>query len=133
MLEANVIFQLREIGPDDLDAAEAKMLKASTPVAIEKSEKDGLFDVYTIASGKTTYRVIRFGYFALCECRDFAFSGTGCKHLPLTFPQVCRKCLRKAVPQRGAKCRACEMSDAPYMPPPPPTEYRSIKVGNIRV
>lgn len=132
MLDASTIFTLREIGPDDLDAAEAKFDKATEPIVVKRKKKDGLFEIYTIASGDRRYEVIRFEFFASCECRDFAFSGTGCKHLPLTFPMVCRKCMRRPVKQRGLKCVACEMADAPYLPPPSP-EYTSIKVGNIRI
>lgn len=131
MLDATAIFSLREIGLEDLDAAEDKLYRATDPISVEASHEDGLFDVYRIASGSRRYDVVRFGYFAFCSCPDFTFSGTACKHLPLTFPLVCRKCLERPVSQRGKKCSSCEMDDAPYLPP---TAHRtSERIGNIRI
>lgn len=129
-LDPSAVFALREMLPEDLDAGEDKLYKATDPVAVVSRREDGVFDRYIVASGDHSYEVIRLGWFVSCECKDFQFSGGACKHAVLCMPQVCRKCQKRDVPRRGAVCDRCEMKAAPYLPP---TSTRvPERLGNVR-
>ncbi len=136
------ILTLREMLPDDLDAAEDKLYRASDLITVLEHQEIGLFDYYIVHSQKKgagkTYEIVRFQHFAKCSCKDHEFSGTACKHVVLCMPQVCRKCYAVEVEQRGKTCDGCkdtirreEISDAPYMVPSvtKPVE----RVGGIRI
>lgn len=141
-LGPETIFTLREMLPADLDAAEDKLYKASDLITVLDHQEVGLFDFYIVHSQKKdegkVYEIVRFQHFARCSCGDFEFSGTGCKHLALCMPQVCRKCYAVEVKQRGLTCDGCkdvvrreEISDAPYMVP---SSIKPIeRVGGIRI
>jgi hypothetical protein len=129
-IDASFIFQMREMKPADLDAADAKLDRARASVSIVGHRESGLFEIYEVSSGSKQYTVIRLGYFVVCPCGDFKFSGSCCKHALVTFPQVCRACFETPVERRGATCLKCDMESSPYLPPT--VERKTESIGGIR-
>lgn len=135
----SLIFQMREIGEHEVDAADDKLAKATEPMEIIEQWEEGLFDAFLVHSGKTNvYEVKRLGLFYACSCRDFEFSKTGCKHIALVFPKICRKCFSTPVTVKGTICEECKrkaaneaMEIAPYLPPT--SNYRPTKIGSVRI
>ena len=74
-------FDLRELDGDDLDAAEWKYQRAAGQMGRAASGETNAIKWDAIFSRGNIYIIGRFENFWYCECRDFMFSGTGCKHI----------------------------------------------------
>ena len=74
-------FDLRELDGDDLEAAEWKFERAAGQMGRAASGETNAIKWDAIFSRGNIYIVGRFENFWYCECRDFMFSGTGCKHI----------------------------------------------------
>lgn len=106
--DPSVIFTLRECSALDLDKAQYKLRKAKDPVKIFESGTNGLFYWYIVGTGTRHYGVIRFGPFAKCECKDFEFSRSACKHVAACQPPpVCDLCCINEVAREGETCPVC--------------------------
>jgi hypothetical protein len=129
-IDESLIFTMRELSPHDIDEGEEKLYKASKPVTVIDHQEIGLFDWYVVVSGDNhVHQVWRLGWFVKCDCGDFTYSKTACKHVVRCIPQVCRKCFKTEVPQPGAKCDRCK--EEIYLPP---TSTKPVeKIGSIRI
>lgn len=105
-MEPSAVFAMREIRPDDVQAAHAKLAKSSD-VTVWHQDEAGMFDRYIVHSKTSVYEVFRLGYFASCTCPNFEKGHRICKHIAATLEQVCTVCLTARVRRRGAKCDQC--------------------------
>lgn len=130
-MDASEIFHMRELSADDINAGEEKLDKATGHIYSVEHEERGLFDWYRIHSSDHEYEVTRLGLFVRCTCKDFQFSGTACKHIPLCLPKLCRGCFETEVNRRGEKCSRCMEREAVYLTPH--REKPAELVGGIRI
>ena len=125
----HVLFEMVEGNASTLAKADARR-KDAGPVSVIGHAEAGLFDIYLVASGDSTYTVTRFAWFIKCDCPDFHFTRSICKHAIVCFPPVCRVCFTRPVSRAGIVCKACSMDTALRYRTPQPTAER---FGSVRI
>lgn len=117
---------LIEMSSDDIVEAEKRLTDDVEVIAVTEIN---CFDVFRVRSGDRTYRVVRLGNFALCECDQFKFRRAACKHVAATFPKLCYDCRERQVSRRGERCQRC--SEKIYLKPASTTPIE--KFGRFRI
>lgn len=133
----SIILKLKEITPERLAVGIEKLLRASDDFTIVERFKNGQgIETVLLESERDariqTYQILMFLHFAFCECKDFKFSGSACKHLAYLIDPLCIKYRKVKVDlSESNKCDKCEQEDALYLKPT--SEKPVEKIGNIRI
>lgn len=113
-----------------LDVGEAKLARAENDIKIIESGEANIIRFWKVESNGNRYEVRRFENFVFCSCLDFFFTKTLCKHAVLTVKFYCEHCQKRLV-DFGEICEPCAQDRAPYLKPS--SDYRPVRVGNIRI
>lgn len=127
-LEFFSVFDLRELSDEDLDRGNARLSKSSGVEVLSCGTADNLIDWWRVESDGNIYNVRRFYNFCYCNCPDFQFKKTACKHLAITTPIVCPRC-KKASNSRSEICGGCEAATAVYLKP----EKQVERIDGMRI
>lgn len=139
------VMDLTEMDDSDISIGDKKLNKAEQlkSISIKESGTDAanLINFWVIESDGKEYHVRRFENFVWCSCPDFFYSrrkvgesakATMCKHLTATLKRPCIHCYVREAESGFKMCRNCQIATAPFLKPQL-TNYKSVKVGNIRV